>query len=141
MSQSHWTSSGAITPNQTLGQTHTVMQALFLAIKSMADAKSHLCKKGWTFPGEEITLEILARTLFAAVVDKKITPSLANPILAVAYLITEKVKEHNTSNITSAITKHILDALCQEIGLVALCFSLNFYFLMFLCNFLLCFPY
>ena len=86
------------------------MQALSSAVKSTADAKLHLYKKGWAFPGEEITLEILARTLFAAVADNKITPSLANPILAVTYLITKKVEECTTSNITSAITKHILDA-------------------------------
>ena len=82
-----------------------------MAIKSTADAKSHLYEKGWIFPGEEITLEALARTLFAAVVDNKVAPSLANPILAVAYLITEKVEEHTTSNIASAINKHILDTL------------------------------
>ena len=90
MSQSHRTSSGTITPNQPLEQTHAAMQALSLAIKSLADTKSHLYKKGWVFPGEEITLETLARTLFAAVAYNKITPLLANPILAVAYLITKK---------------------------------------------------
>ena len=86
------------------------MQALTPSIKSASDAKQHLYKKGWAFPGEEITLETLTRTLFTAVADNKITPALANPILAVAYLITEKVEECTTLNITSSITKHLLNA-------------------------------
>ena len=110
MSRSLRTPSGTITPNQTLEQRHAVMQAITLSIKSSSDAKQHLYKKGWAFPGEEITLETLTRTLFTAVADNKITPALANPILAMAYLITRKVKECTTLNITSAITKHLLDA-------------------------------
>ena len=109
MSHSLRTPSGTITPNQTLEQMHAVMQAITPSIKSLSDAKQHLYKKGWAFPGKEITLETLARTLFAAVADNKITPALANPILAVAYLITERVEECTTLNITSAITKHLLD--------------------------------
>ena len=86
------------------------MQAIAPAIKSASDAKAHLYKKGWAFPGEEITLEILARTLFAVIADNKITSALANPILSIAYLITEKLEENTTLNITTTITKHILDA-------------------------------
>ena len=110
MSHSHRTSSGTITPNQTLEQMHAAMQALVPSIKSSADAKQHLYKKGWAFPGEDITLETLTRTLFTAVADNKTPPALANPILAIAYLITEKVEECTTLNITSTITKHLLDA-------------------------------
>src|ERR1700743_734450 len=110
MSCSLRTPSGTITPNQTLEQTHAAMQALTPSIKSSSDAKQHLYKRGWAFPGEEITLETLARTLFAAVADNKTTPALANPILAVAYLITKKVEECTTLNITPSITKHLLDA-------------------------------
>ena len=86
------------------------MQAIAPAIKSASNAKAHLYKKGWAFPGEEITLEILARTLFAVIADNKITSVLANPILSVAYLITKKLEENATLNITTTITKHILNA-------------------------------
>ena len=110
MSCSHQTSSRTITPNHTLEQTHVAMQAIAPAIKSASDAKAHLYKKGWAFLGKEITHETLARTLFAVITDNKITPALANPILSVAYLITKKLKESATLNITTAITKHILDA-------------------------------
>ena len=112
MSHSHRTSSRTITPNQTLEQTHAAMQALVPSIKSSADAKQHLYKKGWALPGKDITLETLARTLFAAVADNKPPPppALANSILSITYLITEKVEECTTLNITSTITKHLLDA-------------------------------
>ena len=155
---SHQTSSGTITPNRILKQTHVAMQTLAAAIKSSTEAKSYLYKKGWVLLSEEITLKTLTRTLFAVIVDNKIAPVLANPVLFVTYLITEKVKESTTFNITSAITKHILDAFvpitaeiqtrledhlqavnaskklqadCQEIGLVAVMFFFELLFLYF----------
>ena len=104
MSRSHRTSSGTITPNHTLEQTHAAMQAIAPAIKTATDAKAHLYKKGWAFLGKEITLKILTRTLFAVIADNKITSALANPILSVAYLITEKLEENATLNITTTIS-------------------------------------
>ena len=111
MSQGLRRPSGPITPNQPIEQVHTAMRAMTPAIKNATDAKSHLFTNSWALPGEEITLETLARTLFSVVANNpKITPALANPILAVAYLITEKVEECAVLNITSSITKHLLDA-------------------------------
>ena len=112
MSQGCQNSSGTITPSLTLDQTHTAMRAIALSIKNASDARSHLYTKGWTMPGEEITLESLAKTLFAAVAhNPKITPSLANPILAIAYLINERIEDGVSLNITSSITKCLLDAI------------------------------
>ena len=110
MSQGLRRPSGPITLNQPIKQVHTAMRAMTPAIKNATDVKSHLFTNSWALPGEEITLETLARTLFSVVANNpKITPTLANPILAVAYLITEKVEECAVLNITSSIIKHLLN--------------------------------
>ena len=82
--------SGITPPDIPLDQARDTMRALQTAIKNAEDAKICLYNKGWALPGEEITLDILARTLFATIPDTPKIPQIAiNPILSVAYLITE----------------------------------------------------
>ena len=110
MSSGRW--STPRTATQTLDQIHSNMRTQIPGIQNASDAKSSLYAKGWALPGEEITLETLARTLFSVVADNgKLTPTIANPILSVAYLITERIEDGIKINIAESITKHLLDAL------------------------------
>jgi len=87
------------------------MNAISPSIKNAEDAKTFLIGKGWMLPGENTSLDILARTLFSSIVEHKITAHPANPILAVAYLITEKLEEGIKQHTANIITKHLLDSL------------------------------
>ena len=113
MAGTRCSASGPIKPNTPLGTIHTTMRSIATAIKDATEATSYLHTKGWALPGEDITLEVLARTLFAAVADaeNKLPIQTANPILAVAYLITENLEEGIKTNIARTITKHLLDSL------------------------------
>ena len=111
MSQNRRSGASPITPNMTLDQTQTAMRSLVTVIKDANEAKTHLMDKNWLLPGESPTLETLARTLFAVIADNSKLPSkAANPILAVAYLITERLETDKRLDITKSITKHLLDA-------------------------------
>ena len=113
MSQGKRATPSSITPAQNLEQIHITMRALVPVIKNATEAKTHLLTKGWIFAGEEISMETLARTLFALVAEQsaKLPPTTANPILAVAYLLTECNELQTKTNLTTAITKHLLDSL------------------------------
>lgn len=99
-------------PTQTQEQVHNTMRTLAPSIKNADEAKTHLVTKGWILPGEEISLELIARTLFAAVADNpKIPTPTTNVMLAAAYIITEKLENGLKLNITNCITKHFLDSI------------------------------
>lgn len=113
MSQATRKASGIMNPDQTLDQTHVTMRNMVTLIKNPDEAKRFLFSKNWILPGEEISLELLARTLFSVVAGEqgKVNVSVANPILAVAYLITSKIEEGLKLNIANSITKHLLDSI------------------------------
>jgi hypothetical protein len=104
--------SGVITPSTPLDQVHASMRAIPSAIKNLEDSKAFLYGKGWALPGETLSLEILARTLFSTVADSpKLPTPAANTILSVAYLITEKIDDGIRTDLSANITKHLLDSL------------------------------
>ena len=97
--------------DQPLEQIHATMNAISPSIKNAEDAKAFLIGKGWLLPGENTSLDTLARTLFSTVVEHKLATQPANPILAVAYLITEQLEEGIKQHTANIITKHLLDSL------------------------------
>ena len=104
--------SGNIPPDIPLDQAHNTMRALHTAVKNTEEARTCLYNKGWALPGEEISLETMARTLFAMIADTPKFPLAAiNLILSVAYLITEQLDDGIKANTANAITKHLLDLL------------------------------
>ena len=104
-------SSENITRDQSLDQVHETMRTLVKSVKGAADAKSYLTSKNWLLPGENVSLEILARTLFSGIIEHKLSAQAANTFIAVAYLITEQLEEGVTQSISSSLTKHLLDSL------------------------------
>lgn len=89
-----------------------MMRSLVPVIKNAEEAKTHLCNKGWAPPGEAFSLETLAKVLFNIVAEgSKNQLTSMNAMLAVAYLITEKSYDTFKQNITTAVTKHLLDAI------------------------------
>lgn len=103
---------GLITPNLPIDQVHAAMRSITPAIKNASEAKSYLTTKAWALPGEEISLHTLARILFATLTENsKIPLQAANPIVAVAYLITEEIESGIKLDISDAISKHLLDSL------------------------------
>jgi hypothetical protein len=100
-----------VTRNTPIEQAQANMRSIAPAIKDATEAKIHLCTKGWILPGEEVTLDTLARTLFAFVAENnKLSPNVVNPILAAAYIITEKLENNLKDNITDAISKKVVEA-------------------------------
>jgi len=104
-------SAESVTRDQPLEQVHETMRTLAKTIKSAAEAKSYLTSKNWLLPGEAISLEMLARTLFSAVVEHKLSAPVVNTFVAVAYLITEQLEEGIAQTIGSTLTKRLLDSL------------------------------
>jgi hypothetical protein len=106
-------STSPITPSTPIPQVHAAMRTIITAIKDAPEAKSYLLSKGWVLPGENVNLEILARTLFAAVADteNKLPTKTTNPVLAVAYLITKHIEDGIRANMAKTITQHLLDSL------------------------------
>lgn len=87
------------------------MNVISPSIKNAEDAKAFLIGRGWLLPGENTSLDTLARILFSTVVEHKLATQPANPILAVAYLITEQLEEGIKQHTANIITKHLLDSL------------------------------
>jgi hypothetical protein len=98
--------------NTPLEQIHASMKTTNPVIKNANKARIHLYNKGWALPGEDISLEIIARTLFSVVAAAgKISADTVNPILAAAYIITEEIEDNIKENIAESITKHLLESL------------------------------
>ena len=54
----------------------------------------------------------LARALFAVILESgKLLPATVNPLLSVAYLITEKVENGFKADIAESVAKHLVDSL------------------------------
>ena len=103
---------GVINNTQPIGTIHSTMASIAPNIKSAEQAKSHLYSTGWALPGEEISLETLARALFSIVANhSKLPAAVSSVILAAAYLITDKIEAGIKLNITNAITEHVLESL------------------------------
>ena len=100
-----------ITRDQTLEQVHEAMRTIVKPVKNATEAKSYLTSKNWLLPGEAVTLEVLARTLFSAVIEHKLPQAAENTLAAVAYLITEQLEEGIAQTIGNALTKRLLDSL------------------------------
>ena len=96
---------------QSLEQIHENMRTVVPTIKNATEARSHLTAKNWLYPGEAISLEILARTLFSVIAESKLQPPQANVLAAVAYLITDQIEEGIAHTIGNALTKRLLDSL------------------------------
>ena len=102
----------SITVGQTIAQIHSIAGLANLAVKNADDARNHLFTKGWITPRETIALEVLARVLFATVVDTSKLPQTASMAIAsVAYLLTEKLETGILENATNHLTLHIKDTL------------------------------
>ena len=88
------------------------MRATNPSIKNATEARAHLLTKGWALAGEDISLDTLARTLFAVVAENgKLGATILNPLLSVAYLITEKIDAAYKNDISEAFSKHLIDAI------------------------------
>lgn len=102
----------AITTTQPLTQVHATASAVNGAVKNALEARNHLFSKGWIAPGEMIALEVLARVLFATIVDLlRIPQATSTNMAAVAYLLTEKMEEGIMENMANHISLHIKDTL------------------------------
>jgi len=99
------------TPDQTLEQTHATVVAITGSVKNAQDANIYLQTKGWIIAGEAISLETLARTLFATVLEQKLPPRAANAITAVAFLLTEQLEESVTQEAANSLVKHIRETI------------------------------
>jgi len=100
-----------VTRDQSLDQVHETMRTLVKSVKNAAEAKSYLASKNWILPGEAISLEVLARTLFSAVIENKLPAQATSTCLAVAYLITEQLEEGIAQSISGPLTRRLLDSL------------------------------
>ena len=99
MSQGHRAVPGVINNTQPLETIHTTMASIVPNIENAKEAKSHLFSTGRALPGEEISLETLARTLFSVVANhSKIPAQASNVILAAAY-VTNHQKNRNRRQI------------------------------------------
>ena len=86
------------------------MRGIPTVVKNAEDTRTYMFMKGWSLVGETITLE----TLFSMVVNPNFkfnNKDVINPLLAVAYLITEELEDNIRLNVVDTITKHLLDAL------------------------------
>jgi hypothetical protein len=109
---------GVITPSSSLGEATDIIKAMKGAIKDPKDAKSFLVKEGWFEPEETISLETLARILFAHALSAKIAPETANTLSAVAHLITTKLQDGVAQGVASTITellKHSIASMTVDI--------------------------
>lgn len=88
-----------------------MMGSIAGAVKNAKEAKSHLRTKSWIAPGEQISYDVLARVLFAAVAAEKIPQQASTVICSVAYLLTEKLEEGLLFDIADKISLHIKDTL------------------------------
>ena len=101
-----------ITANTSLDEAQTVIKALYPIIRTTNDAKAVLQGKGWTVPNGEITLELLAKVLFATAINaNKMDSASTNLILATGFLITEQIGSLTKANIVNGVTKHLLETL------------------------------
>ena len=94
----------SITRNTPLATVHTLAAATG-NIKNTAEAKSHLFERAWCLPGEVVALDVLARTLFALVVDEKLSTVQSNAIASIAFLLTERLEEKIIQGFTDRITE------------------------------------
>ena len=78
-------------------------------IKNTDDAKFQLYTRGWALTGQKITLETLARVLFAIFAKgQKLSVAITTPILTITYLIMERPEDGFKSKIAKAITNQNL---------------------------------
>ena len=94
-----------ITPNNTLAEAKNMVKAVKGAVKDIKDAKTVLVKQGWTSNGEQVSLETLARILFAHSLDPKVSDETASIMTAVAFLITSNLQDGVALGVATAITE------------------------------------
>ena len=108
MNERRGSSQPIITRTQSLGQIHAIANSVSGAVKNASDAKGHLCAKGWIAPGETITQEVLARVLFATIVNATKLPQVVTAdVTSVAYLLTEQMEEGILDKLANDISFHI----------------------------------
>lgn len=96
---------------QTLDQIHEAASALTGSVKNAEDAKTLLQTQGWIIASETVSLEILARTLFAVTFENKLAPKASNAILAAAFLLTERLEEGVKQDTANKIVKHLRETI------------------------------
>jgi len=96
-------------------QVHEIAKVIPGTVKNAADAKALLQTKGWIIPGEPVSQDILARTLFAVTIEHKLPPAAANAITAAAYLITESLEEGIKQGIANMVTSTVIDHLRDSV--------------------------
>jgi hypothetical protein len=106
MSQTR-TSQKVTTNSQPLTQVQATASAICSTVKNTEDARHYLAGKGWLIAGESVALDILARTLFALVIESKLNQQASATISAVAFLITENHENQAKKELTDKITKHL----------------------------------
>jgi hypothetical protein len=102
-----------INANSTLDEAQTLTKALNSGMRTINDAKTTLYRNGWlpAISGE-VTLELLAKILFAVALDtNRFSLTSTNIITAVAFLITEQIGSLTKANIVSGVTQQLLDTL------------------------------
>ena len=104
-------STPVISKTDTIPQIHSIMSSVAGAVKNAKEAKSHLRTKNWIAPGEKVSIEVLARILFAAVTSEKIPQAASTTICSVAYLLTENLEDGILFDMADKISMHIKDTL------------------------------
>lgn len=107
MSSTRNTTKNLITNAQPLNQVHGLASAICSTIKNASDARNYLTGKGWLIAGENVALDILARTLFALILGGKLDQQTTATISSVAYLVTETYENCAKKEITDKIEHHI----------------------------------
>jgi hypothetical protein len=120
MAQKNTRSSGVglITPNNTLEEATDIIKATKGAVKDAKEAKRFLEKGGWIEKGEAVSLETLARVLFAHTLTLKGTPETASTMTAVAHLITSNLQEgvaHGVADTITELLKHSIATMTVDI--------------------------
>jgi len=92
-------------------QVHAVATAMPGSVKNAEDAKSLLQSKGWIIAGKNISLETLARTLFALMLEPKIPLATINAVTAVASLLTEKLDISVKQEMADKLAEHIQETI------------------------------
>ena len=101
-----------ITTGLTVAQVHKIASSVNPAVKNATEAKSFLASKGWIAPGDPVSMDVLAKALFATVVhSSKLPQATSTTIASIAYLLTEKQEDGILENLTNTISLHIKDTL------------------------------
>jgi len=107
-----------ITPSSTLQEVTNIVGGITGTIKDSKEAKKFLVKEKWAEQSENISLETLAKVLFAHALRPKVATDVANVMTAVAFLITSNLHEEVAQGVADTITellKHSIASMTIDI--------------------------